>query len=443
VCVCTTKVEGLNRFVEKIIFVCHVIYQNRCSSSFGPYSRKCGITHIHTHTTYALIVRGDTVRTLKAVVTEGQEVRRLDEGSAGDHVLGDQHVEYTIRVKKTAEWTVKRRFRDFEEFRHRMKLYLASKYKDRTFRVPKLPQKRGVFQKLVRTQCKEDFVRNRGKGLSTFLEALLSQREFVACPDFGDFLTKPTAGHVASRGEEVYKIHEPKDESSFHPPSEGSEWKREGSVSSSQSMDSFGAGNEMLKVDGGDADATRSGSQHSHTTSVDSSASSCPSVVDGNIDGVDVAPHDVGEVAASAGLNRAKTLGGGGVESRGATKTNATGEAGGKNTSTLPSASPIEMLPSRRRMLDDLIRKLSIRQRAKYCYDDFDDVKDSISEGLLIVWFPETKSEVVGQVVESSNFQDRIEYRCNAVLNGHRSVLVGYVSKSTLEGEANISVMKE
>ena len=47
-----------------------------------------GLTKRRTHVFY--YCRGDTVRTLKATVTEGQEVRRLDDSNSGE--LGDQHI---------------------------------------------------------------------------------------------------------------------------------------------------------------------------------------------------------------------------------------------------------------------------------------------------------------------------------------------------------------
>jgi len=383
---------------------------------------------------------GDTVRTLKATVTEGQEVRRLDDSNSGE--LGDQHIEYTIKVRKTAEWTVKRRFRDFEDFRHRLKLYIANKYKDRPLKVPSLPKKRGMFQKMVMTTCKEDFVVDRGRGLNAFLEALMSQREFVACPEFGEFLTKPTAGHVASRGPEVFKIMTDnahpvdalgKNSSISKRLSETSVGSRH-SKSSSTSSESLA---ESATEATSSAETQKAGAkQNRHTISLDSSASEdlLLAISDNESSSanasnkVDDRRSEEKETSSQTTTSTSKSL----------TSHPTTPASKRADAQQFSRSAPIELQPSRLRTLDDLLQKLSVRQRVTFKYEDPEDLSESLSNGLILAHFPDCSTEIAVEISETSDFRDRVEFRGVTIVNGHRSSVSGYASKMTLKGEAGL-----
>ena len=366
------------------------------------------------------------------MITEGREVRRLEKGS---DVLGDQHVEYTIKVKKTAEWSVKRRYKDFEDFRHKLKMFVSSKFKDRSLKVPKLPRKRGMFQKLVSTQNKQEFVVSRGKGLNGFLDGILNQREFMKCPDLNDFLTKPTDGHVASRAPEIFKIYtEPKPISkSFEvsgsmnlrsPPGTGIHHRNFGSnmthhvrnfSSDSEHEDHHSSSNMTnhirhlsIRSDDDSTSSMMTGRSSRSTTSTNSSPL--------------ITPQSNNKLISSRSLGDL--------------------DMDLDNENKMMSRSlPLQSQPGRRRESDELLSRLVTRQIVTYNYDDEEDFMDSISEdeSVVLVSFPKSGGiELVVKVTESNTFRDRVELRGTTTLNGHVSLFVGYALKSTLQGEAEI-----
>jgi len=385
---------------------------------------------------------GDTKRNLTARITEGREVRRLERGS---DVLGDQHVEYTIKVKKTAEWSVKRRYKDFEDFRHKLKMFVSSKFKDRSLKVPKLPKKRGVFQKLVSTQNKKEFVVSRGKGLDRFLGGILNQREFMKCPDLNDFLTKPTDGHVASRAPEIFKIYtEPKPIST----SVGIE------VSGSMNLRSPpGVGIHQRTY----FDAT----QHVRNFSSDSEPTVDEDLNNTNtttpMRNLSIRSDDSTTLLSSRSARSSTSTSSSPLTTTPQNKNNkliSTRSLGdldkqdfelnsSTNESKMSRSLPLESQPGRRRESDDLLRRLSERQFVTYNYDDEEDFMESVSEdgGVVLVTFPKSGGiELVVKITESNSFRDRVELRGTTTLNGHISLFVGYASKLSLEGEAEVMV---
>ena len=404
--------------------------------------RKGELDTTHSRYTYIYFTKHadlyrDTKRSLTARITEGREVRRLETGS---DVLGDQHVEYTIKVKKTAEWSVKRRYKDFEDFRHKLKTFIATKFKDRSLKVPKLPKKRGVFQKLVSTQNKQEFVVSRGKGLNGFLDGILNQREFMKCPDLNDFLTKPTDGHVASRAPEIFQIHtEPK------PISKSIE------VSGSMNLRSPPGTSIHHRTFGGNA------TQHVRNFSSDSEHADedhpSSSGMTNHIRNLSIRSDDDSTILMTARSTRSST-------STSSTSPLTTPQNGNNkltssrslndldtqnfdlgNENKISKSLPLQSQPGRSRESDDLLCRLSERQIVTYDYDDENDFIDSISEdnSVVLVSFPKSGGiELVVRLTETNSYRDRVELRGTTTLNGHVSLFVGYALKSTLKGEAEI-----
>lgn len=320
----------------------------------------------------------------------------MDEGN-----LSDQHVEYTIRVRKTAEWTVQRRFRDFEEFRSALKAHVASKYKGRVLKVPSLPKKRGVMKYVVGGSDGEEHVAKRGKGLDVFLESVLNQKEFLACPDLSEFLTKPTPGHVASRGPDIVKISEVENEVP--------------SLSSSTSS-SLGDRSVGMRREETSGTIERDGE-------LSASVSRLP---------VESPRTSTGTVSTSSSKTETLAKKSFPIESP---------RTAVPVPLSLPKSVPIESQPTQQRSEDDLLSKLSDRQIVIFQYEDEDEIREAISEGLVFAIFPKCNTEIPIDISESKTYNDRVEFRGGTTINGHVSLCVGFVRTSSgrrLDGEAQV-----
>ena len=93
---------------------------------------------------------------------------------------GKQHMEYVISVARAsngANWTVRRRYKEFENLQSALRRRLAAAHPN--LAIPKLPGKRYIKFR----NADPEFISARREGLNAFLEHVMADSRFQSAPE--------------------------------------------------------------------------------------------------------------------------------------------------------------------------------------------------------------------------------------------------------------------